>query len=593
MIRTIIWQRLEPVTRTTDYDRALQASVHDPLWLLGRQWQFCEFQGEDRAAPVSVRAEVSSSPLARFRAANGEPRPYDPLTMPLEVLVEREPPGPQSLRAAAVAGRRLLALLREEGATQAAKAVVEAFPLPTVADAAASAPSPGGVEAPGPAAVAAVRLATVLHGRLPDGLAAAAALRKTVQDADGGVPKLPAMVPVPPGERAGALAAAQAFLAWLDAELIPAGAGSSWIADRFEYRFDVAVATAQGEVVLNAPEYRGGTLDWHDMAVDMSANASLGTPTEDSAIQPTSQVQHLLTAPVVFRGMPADRFWEIEDAAVNFASVQAAPEDLGRLALIEFATVFGNDWFVVPVSVPYGSVSAVNSLVVTDTFGESVLIEETERAAAARRATAAWRMFELSTLGTARGAGTPLALLLVPPVVTQSTEGAPIEDVFFLRDEQANLVWGIESVVEGADGRGRDRNDEWLANAGALSPPRSTSPAQLAYLLQTSVPEHWIPFVAVHDSAERRGVRLERAAMLRFGAGPPSRVQPVGRILEPETEPYVLFEEEVRREGVRLRRIPAVCRWLDGRSHAWISRRVTGSRGEESSGLLFDLARES
>ena len=37
----------------------------------------------------------------------------------------------------------------------------------------------------------------------------------------------------------------------------------------------------------------------------------------------------LSPAPVSFRGMPSARFWEFEDGAANFASVQAAPQDLG------------------------------------------------------------------------------------------------------------------------------------------------------------------------------------------------------------------------------------------------------------------------
>ena len=47
--------------------------------------------------------------------------------------------------------------------------------------------------------------------------------------------------------------------------------------------------------------------------------------------------------------MPAERFWELEDSAVDLGAVSAAAEDLGRLLTVEFATVFGNDWWSVPV----------------------------------------------------------------------------------------------------------------------------------------------------------------------------------------------------------------------------------------------------
>lgn len=567
-MKATIWQRLEPLTRSEEYDRSLQACVHDPLWLWGRQWQFGELLGEDAGTPIQVRAEVASSTLSRFRLGDaGEPRGYDPDALPLEAMVEREPPGEPSLRARAEAGRRLLTLLRARGAPRTAAAAIGAFPLPSPAEAAAGDPS-----AAGPAVAAAVRLASVLGGRLPDGLAAAAALRP----AGGGGPVLPAALNVPAAEQEAALAAATEFLDWLAEETGPGGDEDCWVGRRLEYRFAVAAADESGETVLEAPEYRGGALDWHDL--DLAPGASLKTPPGKAA----HQVLELLAAPVEFPGMPAERFWEMEDAAVSFASIESPPESLGQLALVEFATAFGNDWFIVPVPLPYGTLSEVVSLVVTNTFGESQLVEAADGGAAA----GGWRMFSHVPLGSGDGPG-PLALL---PVLAQPLEGGPIEEVHLLRDEQANLVWGVERTVAGADGRGRDRNDEWLASAAALAPPPPASPAPLAYRLQSIVPEHWIPYVAVHDSAQNRGVRLERAAMLRYGEQPPAPVRPSGRLLG---EADVLFEEEVTSIGVHFSRTPAACRWLGGSNHAWIGRQVASGRGEGSSGLRFDIAAET
>jgi hypothetical protein len=558
-----VWQRLEPVTRTTEYDRALQARVHDPLWLLGRQWQFGELEGEDAATPVHVRVDVSTAPLSRVRTgAASAAQPYDPDRTPLEAVVEREPPGPPTLRMRADAGRRLVGLLRAHGALHTAAGIAGSFPLP-----AAGAAAPGD-----PAAAMANRMAAVLHGRLPDGIAAAGALRASL-------PHLAPALGAPSGEADAALAAAKAFVDWVDAELLPPVADLAWARERLEYRFAVAAAPAGGEVVLVAPEYRGAALDWHDFDVDASGS-TLGTP----AAAPARTVLDVVATPVTFAGMPADRFWQLEDGAVSMPSVQAAPEDLGRLALVEFASAFGNDWFLVPLPVRFGTLGEIVSLVVTDTFGEALLVGPTDTSASR------WRMFALS----AGGDGGPApARLLVPPVVTAATEGAAVEDVLFARDEQANLVWAVERIVEAPDGRGRDRNDEWLPRAAALDPPPPPSQAPLAYRLASPVPAHWIPFVAVHDSAANRGVRLERAAMLRLDTDPPAPIAPLGRVLEPETARYVVFEEEIPREGVRVRRVPALCRSLDGGTHVWTRRLSTTGRGEQSSGLRFDSARET
>ena len=48
-----------------------------------------------------------------------------------------------------------------------------------------------------------------------------------------------------------------------------------------------------------------------------------------------------MAAPVTFRGMPARRFWELENAAVDIGALTAGAEDLGRLLLREFALVYG------------------------------------------------------------------------------------------------------------------------------------------------------------------------------------------------------------------------------------------------------------
>src|SRR5260370_42630305 len=53
--RVVAFNRLEARPRTLDFTRSLRAGVRDPLWMLTRQWQFGEFQGEDAASCVTSR----------------------------------------------------------------------------------------------------------------------------------------------------------------------------------------------------------------------------------------------------------------------------------------------------------------------------------------------------------------------------------------------------------------------------------------------------------------------------------------------------------------------------------------------------------
>ena len=129
-IVTTTWHRLEPRVRGQDPAVGLRAAVHDPLWLLGRQWQVGELLGEDAAFPVSVAVDTLEQPLTRWRAASGEAVDYDPRAVPLEVMVEREPPVPPTLRQRLAAWLRLAELLEAAGLGDRLDDLATAHPLP-------------------------------------------------------------------------------------------------------------------------------------------------------------------------------------------------------------------------------------------------------------------------------------------------------------------------------------------------------------------------------------------------------------------------------------------------------------------------------
>ena len=239
----------------------------------------------------------------------------------------------------------------------------------------------------------------------------------------------------------------------------------------------------------------------------------------------------------------------------------------------------------------FGSLVHVDHLVVRDTFGENILIETTA-AAVGPRATAPWRMFALTDPALAAGSGASPDLLFLAPVVAGALDGDPIEELLLLRDEMANLAWAVERIVEGADARPRNRSIEYGSRPTAAPTPDIASPAELVYVLQTAVPEHWIPLVPVRDPANpvsTSAVVLQRGSLLtQDGTMRPITAQ--GTLLEPAVSPWYVHEEEVPRAGQRVRRVPSIARWLDGTPHTWVSRRASAGKGEGSSGLRFDIA---
>jgi hypothetical protein len=210
-------------------------------------------------------------------------------------------------------------------------------------------------------------------------------------------------------------------------------------------------------------------------------------------------------------------------------------------------------------------------------FGEQVLIR-----AAGRGIDDQWQRWSIFTLSTnAQEADTRL---FVPPALTQSLDGEPVEKVHFLRDEMANMAWAVERVVPTTLGTGISGYAAARIAAGPPPPPvpRHPTPAKVQYVLGTDVPENWFPFVPVHMAGSTRSVELQRARM-------PGENRPIrGAVLNPGPKAYFINEEEVPRAGRLVTRSYQRTRWFDGSTYVWLGRRSGTGRGEGSSNLQFD-----
>src|SRR3712207_7115248 len=58
----------------------------------------------------------------------------------------------------------------------------------------------------------------------------------------------------------------------------------------------------------------------------------------------------------------------------SFSRIDGDVDELLRLALVDFALLYSNDWFVLPIDARPGGVHRFRSLVVTDAFGERTLV---------------------------------------------------------------------------------------------------------------------------------------------------------------------------------------------------------------------------
>src|SRR5262249_56046560 len=79
----------EPYARLEAIEDGGRARLHDPLWLMTRQWQTGEFHAEDAGTPVQARVHLERTGLMRYKARGGAFEPYRP-ELPLDALVDRE-----------------------------------------------------------------------------------------------------------------------------------------------------------------------------------------------------------------------------------------------------------------------------------------------------------------------------------------------------------------------------------------------------------------------------------------------------------------------------------------------------------------------
>jgi hypothetical protein len=581
------YNRLESRPRTDNFVRALRAEVRDPLWMLCKQWQLGEFAGDDAGAPVSAKLRVHGERLTRYQPRGQPAEPFD-RAAPLEATVERRSIPLQagglmlSLDLRLQLGRRWLTMLPASARPPFLDHYRIVAPDPTAKS-----------DAPLCAHAEVLQQLQALAGRAMDGGALYLHLR-----ADPGHRASDGVTGLSPADAAAADAAGPRLVAWFERLYSQPGVpgADAWQPERLEYQFACAVPDgAAGEKVLTAEEYYQGHLDWYCFDWDRSRDRLGEDPPPGVPLEDEYRTRSFLPAPVRWSGMPDTRWWAFEDGRTNFGDIKPGTTDLAKLLLIEFALVYANDWFLFPYTVPSGSVLAVEGLAVTNTFGERFWIEPAGQGA--DEAWQRWAMFNLTIKGRAGG---PADLsLLVLPTVPKTQEGPPQEEVALVRDEMANMAWGIETVVPLATGWTRggsiaagELHEQLQALAGAPAPPADAR-ADVRYDLMTTVPENWIPFVPEHLEGDNRQIQLRRGAMPRFLAGDPTfeRVRPRTTLLREgldQSRPYRIHEEEVFRAGTQVVQAYQRTRWSGGRVFTWLGVRKRVGRGEGHSGLAFD-----
>jgi hypothetical protein len=627
------FQRLEPRSYNNDPSMGIKASVYDPLWMLTRQWQLGEFEGEDSGSPVTVDLKNEQGEISHVLKNDGSISNYD-ASMPLEVFVERTRLEVATSNAQGDTEFRLdlnmqlkLGLQFQKELNVLLKELLDSDELRRFKRFLAKDPELRFELNDKQASFepdSANKFLAIVTGRVINIYQATSSLddttlldAKTKEYFDTNPttdPSLPEAV-----AKVVRLALSNLKNWWYgkrdDANLEaseepfferPAENFSVWNSNKLEYDFKVRIApkgspvNAQKKLILDASGYKEDHLDWYSFTVSEESSADFELSTE---ISPSAFATRLK-----FAGMPEKRWWNFEDGFVDFGSINPKKNNIASLLLMEFALVHSPDWFIIPCRMQIGSINKIDKLRVTDCFGEETEIESAGNTDAELNIKEldeswdSWSMFTLSNKYQNRGQEHNSPYFFLPPALDNVLTGSVVEEVKMLRDETANLVWGVEKTYRTYYGETVSGYDHSVSlNSRDTTPQLNTAPGDdkaLKYNLMTSVPRNWIPFIPVQANNQTIGpidpvqkhIVLQRASMIN--STNQRCIRPNSRLLSEVNSPYYVDEAEVPRSGVNVTESFQLVAWYTGESFLWISRRKIYGSGEGTSGLLFDTVKK-
>jgi len=526
------YNRLETSARVASFDRSLRAEIRDALWMLTRQWQFGEFQGDDAGTAIGTKILGKHSVMEQIHFPNNTVSYND--TVPLETIVEREKIK-ATLFLAVQMGRYFIKLIKGNASFNARfGSLLNSYPLNYT-------PAANDYEG--------IQLLNAVKGKVLDG-------NKLYSDILAG--SLNAT------DATAFSTEIQLFRDWYERTYSQPDEGvhTPWQPAQLDYKFAIA---SQEQKILTADHYSESHLDWYSF--DLASSASNSTTEE--------KVTSFIPSPVSFKGMPNSRFWAMEDSQTDFGKIDTSPTGLLHLLFAEFGLICSNDWLMLPYPLTVNTLCEINGVLVTDVFGQQIFVRAAGQGAESNWQR--WAMFHHTNKDntTTVNANT----FYLTPAITKSLEGDPIEQVNFLRDEMANMIWAVEKVVPSQAGKGIS-GDEMAMNDGTSSTPL-TATAPIRYVLGTTVPDNWIPFIPVHIDGSNSEIRLQRARM-------PGAKGAVGAILTEQAAPYYIDEEILSRSGIQVSISAQRTRWYNGKTYLWFGRKKEAGKGEGWSNLKFD-----
>ncbi len=394
--------RLETRTRMVDSKKALSFGVHDPLWMLTRQWQFGEFKGDDAGSAVLAKIKIEHAEIASIEN-DSKKLEFDKNSV-LEFQVEKM--NAQITNAVRVDAAYYLKKCIDFNPTLKSKSEaiisywqkkypLESFPDTSV-DLKASDISPQ-------AAINEIKqrknenlelfLAAFgsrsfdgyrVYRDMKMGAIEDAELKKILSNKE--LKKLSDVV--------------EGYIRWFNKTYLPNDAGDNfWKDDKLGYDFSVSVDEGNGNggiTKLSGKNYHSGRLSWHSFDLDNTNQK----PNQQQSSKKKKREKYFTFIPTLaeFPGAPNKRLWAFEDAKVYMGNSELGGEELANALVLQYVTMYGNDWLLTPMELNAGMLSKVTGIIVTDVFGTRYYIDKPvgDNTPKNTRYSGKWEMFTIS-----------------------------------------------------------------------------------------------------------------------------------------------------------------------------------------------------
>lgn len=611
-------KRLETRTRIPNPESALSFAIHDPLWMLTRQWQFGEFKGNDAGSAIWAKVKIKHTDIVGFQ---NETEAYMNANREaaMEYYVERL--NHQITEGVKVEAAHHFKKLLDYSDIKALSVSIinfyrEEFPLSyeevkeeDIIDENISAKD---------TLNKIKRLdnyglnqfmhlfknkafdAFALYLNFKQTNAIQAALANNLNNS----------------EKAKLIDLLNQFSTWFKNTYIPVEENEDfWIDERLAYEVNIAtkdIQSNENQVDYIADNYHSGRLSWYSFDKGQDIKESNKKAIEIKERDKEDQIKFFSYIPLLaaFPGAPNKRLWAFEDAKVTLGNTGLDKSDLASAMIMQFTTMYSNDWLVTPLELEVGRISSIEGIIVKDVFGNQFYIDKGsgDRSTENSRYSSRWEMFTIAQHDAyIKNDFSTDARLFYPPSVPRTEESKAIEEIQFLRDEMANMLWAVEMKLN--DGTNIPMDGEQQAGSmqaklnellKSYSITNDIDPeVDYNYLLQNTVPFNWIPFSPVrfdrsHPNYDRE-IRFQRSAMPIYLKQNYIPIRPNSQLLRPginendkiEAHGFI-NEEEILSVGTKVSLNYQRARWFDGKAYNWLGAQKSMKHTQANSGLNFD-----